>query len=40
MWGVNAKFYQTKFIDIGVLTWNLEFNNILAWALGRGLNNL
>ena len=40
MWGVNAKVYQTKFIDTGVLTWNLGINKILAWALGRGLNNL
>lgn len=39
MCGINAKVYQTKFTDIGVLTWNLWFNT-LAWTFGIGINNL
>lgn len=38
-YGINAKVYQTKFIGIYVLTWNLGFNT-LAWAFGIGINSL
>lgn len=38
-WEVEAKVYQSKFIDIDVLTWVLGLS-ILTWALGRGIDSL